>query len=84
MTVRDQGQGIPTGVLERMFDPYACGGADDVCFERFGLGLWIVRTLVESLGGALHVASEVGRGTAVTVCFPPETTDTGWHLPANV
>jgi signal transduction histidine kinase len=73
MTVSDQGQGIPSDVLERIFDPYSHGAAGDVCFERFGLGLWIARTLVESLDGVLHVASEVGRGTAVTVCFPRES-----------
>jgi hypothetical protein len=39
---------------------------------------------------ALHVASEVGRGTAVTVCFPPEVSEpiepieAGWPPPPQL
>jgi signal transduction histidine kinase len=39
-------------------------------FQSFGLGLWIVKNLVESLGSALHVATEAGMGTAMGFVVP--------------
>jgi signal transduction histidine kinase len=69
--VRDNGVGIPSDVLARLFDR---GGArhegQDHAFEHFGLGLWVVRHLIHSLGGWVHVASEVGQGTAVAFALP--------------
>lgn len=38
-----------------------------------GLGLALVEQVVRHHGGSLHVASEAGRGTTVTVAFPPHT-----------
>jgi signal transduction histidine kinase len=37
-----------------------------------GLGLPITNTLIELHGGTLAIESEIGRGTVVTVRFPPE------------
>jgi signal transduction histidine kinase len=71
LIVRDHGLGIPSEVLGRLFEGRAGDSREsDRCFERFGLGLWIVRTLVQSVGGRLHVASDVGQGTAVSVFIP--------------
>lgn len=71
MIVRDYGAGIPGEVLGRLFERRAGDSRQaDRCFDRFGLGLWIVRTLVQSVGGRIHVASEVGQGTAVSVFLP--------------
>ncbi len=36
-----------------------------------GLGLSIVKALVEAHDGELNIESEVGKGTTVTVTFPP-------------
>jgi PAS domain S-box-containing protein len=50
-------------------------------FEGTGLGLPLTKELVELHGGTLHLESELGAGTTVTVRFPAErivrTTDTG-------
>lgn len=54
--VRDHGRGIPRASLEKLFAPYRGADDEDRCFERFGLGLWIVRNLAHSLGGWLAVA----------------------------
>jgi signal transduction histidine kinase len=68
-TVRDQGIGIAPEHLERIF----------IRFERavsarnyggLGLGLYIARQIVESLGGAIRVTSEPGVGSAFTVTLP--------------
>jgi signal transduction histidine kinase len=73
IVVRDNGAGIPSDVLARLFEPRgAPRHGQDRAFENFGLGLWIVRNLVHSLGGWVHVASEVGQGTAVAFTLPPE------------
>lgn len=72
LIVRDRGTGIPPATLSRLFAPYGSKGQVDVCFERFGLGLWIVRSLVESLGGTIHVVSQPELGTAVSVFLPAD------------
>ena len=68
LTVADSGEGIAPEHLARLGEPFyrpdtartrARGGA--------GLGLAICRSLARALGGDLHLASEPGRGTTVTV-----------------
>jgi signal transduction histidine kinase len=63
--VSDNGSGIGDADLSRVFDPYFTtkrGGT--------GLGLPIAKNIIEGLGGALHVASAVGRGTEMKIEFP--------------
>jgi signal transduction histidine kinase len=69
--VTDTGEGIPPAHLPRLFERFhrvdkarsrAAGGA--------GLGLAIVRTLVEAHGGRVEVTSELGKGTTFTCRFP--------------
>ena len=36
----------------------------------FGLGLWIVKQIVEAMGGRIRVASELGGGATFTVELP--------------
>ena len=73
LLVRDNGPGIPPGVLEHIFDPFfttkaASGGS--------GLGLAIVRNIVRALGGALDVRTEVGVGTTFVVWLRASRSDT--------
>jgi PAS domain S-box-containing protein len=68
--VADTGQGIDADLLPRIFDPFWQG---DVRRRHggLGLGLTIVRTLVEAHGGQVEAASDgVGRGATFRVRLP--------------
>ena len=64
--VQDTGPGIAEDVLPRIFDRFYRSG------ERggSGLGLPIARSLVEAHGGSISAASEVGKGTTISVRLP--------------
>ncbi len=67
MTVRDNGPGIAPGLLGKIFEPYYTTKSSG---QGTGLGLRIVRRLLEHAQGALQVHSVVNEGTAMTVYFP--------------
>jgi signal transduction histidine kinase len=69
LQVCDTGQGIPANELPRIFDRLFRGDASRA--ERgLGLGLSLVKAIVEAHGGAVEVASEPGRGSTFTVSLP--------------
>jgi PAS domain S-box-containing protein len=79
--VRDTGIGIPAEDLPRVTEPYVQvrsaqvrpvhkGGA-----EGTGLGLTLVRSMMELHDGWLELESTVGLGTTARLVFPPERTD---------
>ena len=59
----DTGQGIPAEDLPRIFDRFFRSEASRAAGEGgFGLGLAILRSIVESMGGEIHVSSTRRRG----------------------
>jgi signal transduction histidine kinase len=67
----DTGQGIPTDELPLIFDRFFRSEASRAAGEAgFGLGLSICKNIVDSMGGTIEVASEVGKGTTFTVRVP--------------
>src|SRR6202035_2383081 len=69
LTVRDTGVGIPADELPRIWDRLFRG--DTSRTERgLGLGLSLVRAIVEAHGGTVSVDSQVGRGSTFTVRLP--------------
>jgi len=71
LTVRDTGVGIPKDQISRITQPfYQVDNRFDAPSEGTGLGLALVRQLVELHGGSLDIESEEGVGTTVRVRFP--------------
>jgi signal transduction histidine kinase len=69
LRVRDTGVGIPPDELPRIWDRLFRG--DSSRAERgLGLGLSLVKAIVEAHGGTVEVASEPGRGSTFTVSLP--------------
>jgi signal transduction histidine kinase len=75
LSVRDTGIGIAATDLDRVFEPYfRSSTAVDSAIPGTGLGLGIVRDIVDAHGGAIEISSEPGVGTEVTVRIPTEAT----------
>jgi signal transduction histidine kinase len=69
VTVADEGVGISPEDMPHIFDRFRqASGARGRA--SVGLGLFIVRSLVEEQGGRVWADSEVGKGTTVTVALP--------------
>lgn len=73
--VRDTGAGIPAEHLRRIFDPFFTTKGPD---EGDGLGLYIVRQIVEKYRGTIAFESNRNEGTVCTIRFPAaQTTERG-------
>ncbi|KRD23466.1 SpoIIE family protein phosphatase [Streptomyces sp. Root264] len=71
LTLTDTGTGIPADELPRLFERFhRVRGARSRSHEGSGLGLVLVRDLVEAHGGTVSVDSRPGQGTTVTVDLP--------------
>lgn len=69
--VTDTGVGIPEDEVDRVFDKFVQAGAGKEAGRRgSGLGLTIARSLVELMGGSIHVRSKVGEGSTFTFEIP--------------
>ncbi len=68
-SVADRGPGIPTEVLEKVFDWFETHSLGSQ-HRGPGIGLSLVRSFMELHGGTVDIVSIVGRGTTVTCTFP--------------
>lgn len=67
--IKDQGVGIPVADQQRLFEPFY-RGSNIAHIPGTGIGLSIVKTLVDLHGGQITVVSEVDVGTTFTVMLP--------------
>ena len=74
LAVSDRGIGIPEEELARVFEHYFRADRAEVRAQHgTGIGLTIVRYIVEAHGGRIRVTSRVGRGSTFTVSLPVPT-----------
>jgi len=73
VTVADTGIGIPEEDLDRVMKPFEqVDSSLSRQHQGTGLGLPLVKAIMEMHGGRMRLKSTLGAGTAVTVVFPPE------------
>ncbi len=68
--VTDHGVGIPAEIRPRIYDPFFTTKGDGRARASMGIGLSVVRNIVESCAGRLEMASEPGEETTFRVYFP--------------
>jgi len=69
--VRDRGLGIPAADKDRIFETFfRSAQADRLCPEGAGLGLKIIRHIMDAHGGDIEVESKEGEGSTFTLTFP--------------
>ena len=88
ISVKDNGIGIAPEFLDRLFDPFERAERSTVSkIEGSGLGLSIVKRLVDLMDGSIDVISEEGKGSSFTVCLrlksAKENSNEGLHLNKN-
>jgi signal transduction histidine kinase len=76
ISVKDSGIGIPKDMLDRIFDMYAqVDGSLSRNTEGSGIGLSIVKSLVEMHGGEITAKSQLGAGSDFIVKMPVKIID---------
>ena len=70
IVVRDHGIGMTKEQVKQMFQRFYRVDSSDSAREGTGLGMSMVKSLVETHGGKVWVESEYGKGTTVTVSMP--------------
>ncbi len=71
ITIRDNGPGIPPAVLDRLFEPFSTTRPDGL-----GMGLSIVRSIMEAHGGTITAENDPAGGACVTIRLPVRQTET--------
>jgi len=81
--VADAGRGIPAEALSRVFEPYYRVPDAAGAVRGTGIGLAVVKALVEAHGGTVRVDSAPALGTRVTVVVPLARVahDHRWSVP---
>jgi len=70
VSVSDTGRGIPKKALPTLFDRYTRAERGEHAVPGSGLGLMIVREIVQAHGGSVGVESELGSGSRFWVLLP--------------
>ncbi len=68
--VRDEGVGIDSNTLERVFEPFFHTPSPYTPTRGTGLGLPLTKAMIEAHGGRIHLSSCKGKGTVATLFFP--------------
>lgn len=70
-SVSDTGIGMSPGFLKHIYEPFAQEGNDARSkFQGTGMGMPIVKSLIDMMGGTIEISSEVGMGSTFNVQIP--------------
>ena len=70
-TIEDTGIGMTPEFLKRIYEPFAQEGNDARSkFQGTGMGMPIVKSLIDMMGGAIEISSELGVGSTFDVQIP--------------
>ncbi|CAM3289708.1 sensor histidine kinase [Filibacter tadaridae] len=72
LSIKDEGPGIPSHDLPRLFDKGFTGGTGRLHNAATGLGLYLAKTVADKIGITLTVQSEIGHGTTMQLTFTTE------------
>jgi signal transduction histidine kinase len=70
VSVADQGIGMAPEQVDKIFEKFYRADASNTAIEGTGLGMTIVKYIVEGHGGNIWVESEAGKGTTVRFTIP--------------
>lgn len=77
LRVTDHGVGISDASVEGLFEPFRRAGVSSETVPGVGLGLYVVRKIVEAHQGRIAVESTPGRGSTFRVFLPLDSTPIG-------
>lgn len=83
LRVQDTGIGMNQLTIRRVFNPFE-KAAPHISAEGFGLGLSIVKGIVNLLGGKISVSSTEGIGSCFEVSIPMSETNLNEEIPSPV
>jgi PAS domain S-box-containing protein len=66
LTIADSGTGIPPEIIKTIFEPFVSTKGE----KGTGLGLWIVKGIIENHSGKMRVKSRLGKGTVFKIDLP--------------
>jgi signal transduction histidine kinase len=70
ISIRDEGIGMSIEQVERIFDKFYRADASTTAVQGVGLGMTIVKDLIESHGSEIAVQSAPGQGTTISFTLP--------------
>jgi two-component system, OmpR family, sensor kinase len=73
LQVQDCGPGISPESQSRIFERFERAVRPGERTTGFGVGLWIVRQLAETMGGTITISSRTNEGSTFTVALPLPT-----------
>ncbi|MCW8470529.1 ATP-binding protein [Fluoribacter gormanii] len=82
-TIKDDGPGIPSEFFDKIFVVFQTLKSRDE-LESTGVGLSIVKKIVESQGGRVMVQSQVGHGTTMSFTWPKQICEQDLHSSLNI
>ncbi len=68
--IKDQGSGMTAEQVERIFDKFYRADNSDTAITGLGLGMSIVKTIIEAHDGQITVDSTIGQGTCISLQIP--------------